>query len=124
MRAEVMAALPGTAKSIETSTGRGKTTVWRWLKDIHDAGECHIVKWSRCELGGPFVAHYVAGPGVDAVCRLRPFTEAQKSARYRRKARADGSWLDRLARVRSRYWANRPKRRDPMIEAFFGNKGA
>ncbi len=119
-RADVLAALPGTAPEICASTGLAKSVVWRWLGLLREDCECHVGGWVRVPGGGPFQARYVAGPGVDAICRLRPFTEAQKSARFRRKARSNGSWLDRLAQVRGRYWANRPKRRDPMIEALFG----
>jgi hypothetical protein len=64
---------------------------------------------------------YTAGAGVDAPCKLKPLSEAQKSRRYRKKARKDETWDLRNARIRARAWADRAlTHRDPMIEALFG----
>lgn len=105
-------------------TGLGRTTIWRHLKDLHEAGECHISGWQRVDNGGPPMPIYKAGPGKDKPCTLKPYTEAQKSRRYRRKARKNGSWEDRLSKQRARHHADKPARRDPIVEALFGPKRA
>lgn len=109
-------ALPGNPADIAASTKLARTTVWRWLKAMHQDGECHVAKWMRNPQGGPFLPVYAAGPGVDAVCALKPLTEKQKSRRYRAAARRDGRWEDRNARVRARWRADHADyQRDPLM---------
>lgn len=120
-RALILAALPGDLHDVGRTTGLAKTTVWRWLTDLHRKREIHIVKWHRADGGGPYVPTYSPGPGVDAKCNLTALSQAQKSRRHRAKAEKDGRWEDRKARARALYWADRAlKHRDPMIEALFG----
>ena len=119
-RAVVLAALPGNLNTITASTGLGRTTVWRWLKDIHQAGESHITSWSRTEGGGPFLPTYTAGPGADAKCKLKPLTQAQKTARHMAKAKRDGRWEFRAAAQRARWAADRANyKKDPLMAALF-----
>lgn len=125
-RAAVLAAMPGTRPEIEAKTGLGAATVWRWVKDLHgpDEGrgrECHIGRWRHCETGGRPMPVYVAGPGRDAPCRLTPATDAERASRYRERLRRSGEWEDKKARMRARYWAKRPPKRDPLTAALFGS---
>lgn len=116
-----MEALPGNCHEVRAKTGLAKTTVWRWLTELHADGACHITGWHRTENGGPYTATYSPGPGVDVKCKIKPYSDAVKSRRHMKKAKADGRWMDRQARERAMYWADRAlKVRDPMIEAFFG----
>jgi DNA invertase Pin-like site-specific DNA recombinase len=120
MRFMVEDALPGSHAEIIKQTGLGRTTVWRWLKQMHQERCIHIARWHRTPGGGPFIPTYAKGPGKDAPCRLKPLTEAQKSARFRAAARKDGRWDDRNARVRARAAADRADfRRDPLLSALF-----
>ena len=120
-RDKVKAALPGTPPEIMATTGLARTTVWRWLKDLLEAGECHITpEWQRTPGGGPFVPSYAAGPGVNAKCKLKPFTDSQIAKRYRAKARKDGRWEDRNAKVRARWAADHARfTKDPLLAALF-----
>jgi hypothetical protein len=120
----VKAALPGTPPEIMATTKLARTTVWRHLKDLLEAGECHIApEWKRTAGGGPFVPTYAAGEGVNAPCKLKPFTEAQKSRRYRSAARKDGRWQLRLAATRDRWAADhRTFAHDPLLAALFAAK--
>lgn len=112
----VVDALPGNLHTIMAATGLSRGAVWRWLKDIHQAGGVHVAKWSRTPGGGPFLAWYEAGPGVDAECKLKPLTTAQKSRRHRVKAKQDGRWDFRLAAQRAKWAADRANyQRDPLM---------
>lgn len=117
-RNRVLCALPATRPEIEAKTGVSKNSVWRWVQELHAAGECHIGAWRR-PARGKYMPVYVAGPGKDKPCPFKPLTEAQKSKRHRRKARADGRWDERLAKMRARYWADRAQP-DPLVAALFG----
>lgn len=118
---DVLVEQPGDFHYVMSKTGLGKTTVWRWLTDLHECGDIHITSWKRTDGGGPFVATYTAGAGADARCKIKPYSEKQKQRRHQLKAKADGRWEERAARERARYWADRAlTHRDPMIAAFFG----
>lgn len=111
---------PGNLPQLEARTKLGKTTVWRWVTDMHEAGEVHITLWTRTRDGGPFKATYSAGPGVDAPCNIKPYSEAQKSKRFYKKVKEK---RDELRHVRAAALANADrmsKTRDPIIEALFG----
>ena len=117
-RAVVLAAMPGTEAEIKEKTGLGRTTIWRWINDIRAAGECHITSWQRTD--GAIAARYTAGPGTDR-SPIKPLTLAEKSRRYRAKARKSGAWSHNLAQMRAVYWADRAKtQRDPLVAALFG----
>lgn len=117
-------ALPGTAVRIMKESGLGRTTVWRWVRQMMDADprEAHIGRWERTI--GASAPVYVKGPGKDAK-RPKPFTIAQLSARHRALARSDGRWDFRLALNRARWAANggRSKRpsftKDPLLALFY-----
>ena len=120
VRAE-LALEQGTVADLAKRTGLAYNTVWRHIKAMHEAGECHITPdWKRTPGGGAFVPTYAAGPGVDAPCRLKPYTTAQLSTRYRRKRRKDGSWQELLALNRARWAAKRASfKKDPLLAALF-----
>lgn len=126
-RGKVAAALalgPGTVADLAKLTGLAYNTVWRWVKEMHAQGECHITPaWKRTPGGGAFVPTYAAGPGVDAPCRLKPYTQAQLSTRYRKKKRKDGSWQELLALNRARWAAKRASyKKDPLLAALYKPK--
>lgn len=120
VRAE-LALGPGTVADLAKRTGLAYNTVWRHMQAMHAAGECHITpQWKRIPGGGAFVPTYAAGPGVDAPCRLKPFTNAQLSTRYRTRRRKDGSWQELLALNRARWAAKRASyKKDPLLAAMF-----
>lgn len=95
-------------------------TVHRWIKDLQASGQAHVGSWRRCAGGGPPIAVYHAGAGVDVACRIARYTEAEKARRFRRRARRDGDWEDKLRAMRARYWAGKVPKRDPMVAALFG----
>lgn len=116
----VIAALPGSRMQVMAKTGLSKGTVCRWIKDLHAGGLVHIVNWKR-PAKGPFMPIYAAGAGVDAVCKLKHFTTAEKATRYRGKARNNGTWAERTRQQRGRYWAGKAAERgDPLVNALFG----
>lgn len=122
-RQRVKDALPGTRRDIEVKTGLSKNCVWRWIEDLHAVGECHITRWERPEKG-PYMPRYAPGPGKDKLCDLVHMTVTEKAKRYRKRARADGSWQDRLAQQRSKYWADKAAERgDPLLNLFYGRAG-
>lgn len=125
-RAAVLAALPGDFRQIMTATGIGRTTVWRWLADLHSAGECHIVRWDRVDGGGPFRPSYAPGAGKDAPCKIKPYSQKEKSLRHRRRAKKSGEWEDRNKRQRARYWADRAIKQpqNPFSALFIGGRHA
>ncbi|MFZ3286573.1 MAG: hypothetical protein WA191_06955 [Telluria sp.] len=120
-RKAVLAALPGDFRRVMAETGIGRTTAWRWLNDLHQSGECHIQAWARVDSGGPFRPSYSPGPGEDAICMIKPYSQAQKSRRHMKRAKKSGEWEDRKARQRAIYWADRAlANRDPLVAALFG----
>ena len=100
----VIAALPGTTSSIMGKTGIKESSVRRWLNICQAEGALHIGEWLRS--GGNFQAQYVAGPGVNADCKLRTRTNAQHSKQFRKRARLDGRYQDILAQERGKWWAD------------------
>lgn len=111
---------PGNQGQVETRTKLAKTTVWRWVTELHAAGEIHIVGWRRTKGGGPFMTTYKAGAGKDKPCPIVPYTEAEKSKRYHDRKREERAELGQ-ARAQALAWADRALQvRDPMIEAMFG----
>lgn len=114
-RSAVFGTLPATPRDIREQTGLGVTTIWRWLKDLHQSGEIHIERWVRGDTPGPWLPVYAPGEGRDAR-KPTPKTDAQVSRAYRARARRSGEWEHRLARQRARYWAGRA-RPDPLLVA-------
>lgn len=116
----VLAALPGSRMELMAKTGLSKSTISRWVTDLHAAGLIHIIKWRRPEKG-PFMPIYADGAGKDAKCKLKYFTNAQKSTRYRTKAHITGEWAERARQQRARYWSGKAgKTADPLVNALFG----
>lgn len=124
-RAVMVAAItekPGNLPQLQKRTGLAKTTVWRWVKELHDNDEVHITGWTRVREGGPFKATYSIGKGDDLPCSILPYSEAQKSRRFQKKKREEKAEF-RAARDRAAKAADlAAQRRDPMIEALFGPK--
>lgn len=117
----VFDALPGSVVDVSIRTGISRSSVFRWLRDLHAAGEVHVGDWRRGVNGGVVARVYHAGPGTDVRCRIKRYTEAEKSKRYRKRALQTGVWARRLARQRAKYWAERALvRRDPLAAALFG----
>lgn len=103
----ILAAMPGTRRQIEKSTGLAKTTVFRRAAQLHAAGWCHIGGWRVGGHGGFYQPVYKAGAGKDRPCTLQPLPPAETQRRFREKARKSGAWADRAARIRARYYANK-----------------
>lgn len=120
----VLDAMPGTTAEIAAKSGLGVTTVRRWVSRLLKANEVHVYAEHRTiheHSGGPIVASYDRGPDPGKLRRLKPFTRAESSARYRKSARADGRWDLRLARYRARGAADRASfARDPLLAGLFG----
>lgn len=118
----VLAAMPGSRSEIAAATSMSRGSAGKWIDQLHDEGKCHIGAWKRPEKG-PRMPVYFAGEGKDKSCTLKVFTEAEKSKRFRKKARADGRWEERNAVLRARYAADAaPRRRDPIMDALFGRR--
>ena len=118
-RASVLAAMPGTQAEIRTRTGISQAAVSRWCNTLVDDGDAHIPKWLPPEHLGAWSPHYEPGPGVN-VERPGGKSARELSRISRRQRRKSGDWEDVKARERGRYWAKKPARRDPLVEALFG----
>lgn len=103
----LLAAMPGTRREIEKSTGLAKTTVFRRAAQLHTAGWCHISGWRGDGHGGRYQPVFKAGQGKDRVCTLQPLPPEVTQLRFREKARKSGAWADRAARIRARYYADK-----------------
>lgn len=118
----ILGALPGTRDDIERKLlakhKLGRATIYRWAARLHAGGEIHISGWRRSVKGSP-VPIYAAGAGDDARCRIKPFTEAQKSRRYRGRLKESGEWdaVCSLRRARARAASGV---RDPLLAGLFG----
>jgi hypothetical protein len=102
MRDSVLQALPATRMQVQANIGCARSTAQDWLKQLRDEGVIHIGKWLRPEVTGKFVAVYVAGPGKDAVCKLKPKCSADYAGRYREQSRERERIRYRLKRASSR----------------------
>jgi DNA-binding Lrp family transcriptional regulator len=116
----------GTQRELQERSGLSIGSVSRHLTALlaETPRRIRIVRWRRHPHGGPFEAVYALrrphGRCTDAPMPTR-LTEAEKSARYRERARRSGDWDDVMARRRADYWTRRRKpRRDAMITALFG----
>ena len=122
-RQEMLDALPAASPHIVQKTGAHRNVVSRWLARLHAEGAVHVVDWIRWK-GGP-LPMYAAGPGVDVPCTIEPLPPAENYNRFKRQARADGRWAEKLARDRERAARRRDAvrkgyMRDPLLGAFFG----
>ena len=106
-KSHVIAAMPGTVPEITARSGLTESTVKRWIFIMRAAGESHIGSWKRSEGPGGFQSIHVAGPGADAVCKLKRRTCAQYSKRSRKAAKADGRMEIAQARRSAKYYANK-----------------
>lgn len=91
----ILAAMPGTRREIEKSTGLAKTTVFRRAAQLHAAGWCHIGGWRVGGHGGFYQPVYKAGAGKDRPCTLQP-----PAAHGLQLAMAD---MQRMGRVAAKY---------------------
>lgn len=120
-RERVLAALPATQAQIRAKTGVSQAGISRWLAYLRACNDAHIGGWVRSEnAAGIIMAIYHPGPGLDAVCRLRRFTQQDRDRRSRAVRRKNGDWEDRKAAERARYWRDKPVKRDTMTAALFG----
>lgn len=113
-RLVVLKAMPATQAQIREKTGLGAGTICRWVKDIHETGECHIGGWVRT--AGKWAAIYHPGVGKDKPEPIAK-TRQQREAKYRRKAEAREVMREA---DRRRYWAKKGVTRDPLTAALFG----
>lgn len=127
-RKYVLEAMPGTPKELREKTGFASRTITYNVKRAMAAGECHISKWKRSDGKGGFQPVYASGPGENAVCKLKPWTDAEIGKRTWKKMKQDGRADIRLAHDSARYYAKKAERHgfiaDPLQAAFFGRKAA
>lgn len=115
-------AMPG---QIAKRAKLGRTTVFNWLAEMSGHAdpsqrEAHIIKWQFSKHGGNLMATYAIGPGEHAKCELVPFTEAEKSERFRKKRRKEQAWDEKKRAAALQLIDQTAQHRDPMIEALFG----
>jgi len=86
----LLRAMPGTIAEIAIRTNNPRGTVKNWLRKLRNAGWCYVIDWDTV---GPGKQRPVfrAGPGDDVPCPPTQ-TPAQISARFREKARAEGTY--------------------------------
>jgi len=85
MRGQVLAALPATRPQLQAVLNCSRSTAAEWLKKLREEEAIHIGRWQRSETVGMFVAVHVAGPGKDAVCRLKPIPSSAYAGKYRQQ---------------------------------------
>jgi hypothetical protein len=108
-RSLIARALPGTMNDLVRNSGCAESTIRRWLHRLRAEGECHIGGWRR-NAGGP-TPYYVAGPGKDARCNLKTFTNAECSRRSRARMKGTEHGDVMLAKNRARQVVERAKGR-------------
>jgi hypothetical protein len=121
---QVEQSLPGTFRDIESRCGLSKSTIKRWVKFLRAENRCYVGKWVRCVGSGGFMPYFEIGEGVDAVCKLRPYTPSQQGHRYRRKRSKDPELAiaDRN-KASAKYWPRKAAvNGDPVVNLFFGRK--
>lgn len=120
-RAAILAALPATRLDLPALAHTTTSTVQRWLKILHDAGEIHIGAWKRADGQGAMQPIWYSGAGKDARCTLKRLTVQQTSARYRRSIAGTEKGDLRAARRQASYYKTKAaKQGDPLINALFG----
>lgn len=102
--------LPGTSTGIARAMGVSRPAVSVALQKMKAKGGCHIGRWERSNRGA-ISPVYVSGPGEDAVCALKAFTQKQLAARSKRNRKADGRWDERKAKDRMRWWIKKAETR-------------
>lgn len=115
--------MPGTIPDIAISTQMPETSVRRMTLLLWREGKCHIGAWVRSTRGKP-VAIYHAGEGKDVPCKIKKLDKVTVQARYRKKlkrtADQDDAYDVRTAQQRTRYWVDKAKQGDPLVNALFG----
>lgn len=120
-RAAILAALPATRLDLPELAHTTVSTVQRWLKILHDAGEIHIGGWKRSVGRGAIQPIWYAGQGTDKRCTLKRLTDQQTSARYRRSIEGTEKGDIRKAKRQASYYrVKAAKMGDPMLNALFG----
>lgn len=120
-KAIIVAAMPGTVPEIVASSGMTESTVKRWIRILHAAGEIYISGWQPHPRAGAHMAVYSIGNLPDAKCKLKTLTKRQIRLRYEAKAKEDGRYDVLRAHWRSRYWERKAAAvGDPMVAALFG----
>ena len=72
-----------TCRDIADAIGIAENTAWRHLKDLVDAGVVKKYSFERTN-GKPAVVYGLAGRKTKQV-KFRPMSDAERSAKYRRK---------------------------------------
>jgi len=103
----LLRAMPGTRAHLRTTLHVSRSSVQRWLSQLHACGWCHIDMWIPSPDSGPFQPVYAAGQGVDADCTLTPQTASVSSKKSRSKAVRDGRRAFQLAKERAHKRASR-----------------
>lgn len=87
---EMLAALmeaPVSPQDIHRITGLGKTTIYRYIKTLHDRRIIYISTWETKVFGGYYFPKYMfnfSGNTPDAVCP-EPLSEKELARRVRKK---------------------------------------
>lgn len=84
LRAEVLAALPGTRAQIEKRAGVSSSTIGKWLAILRAENVVHVGSWMRAKKTGSKRPVFEAGPGPDAK-PPKTLTPEQSQARYKRR---------------------------------------
>lgn len=122
-RQHVLDAMPGTRSQIASKVSMAPRTLTGLLKSLRESGACHVSGWQRSDGSGNFQPLYVAGPGENVPCKLKPYTDAQVGHRYWKSIKKDERGERRKARDAARYYAKKAaKNGDVLVNALFGRK--
>lgn len=119
----VLSALPATQHEVAQRTGLAQSTVSRNMAVLVAREEAYLSSYTRPS--GPtynFTAIYSPGKAPRGFTAKVPdrMTQAERTAKYRKRARKDGTWEDVLAQQRSYHWRTRTPQRDALTTAFYG----
>lgn len=73
-----------TCHALMDATGLHVSVVYKYLRDMHDAGQIHVANWVRKTRCGKLVPAYVTGSGQDAP-KPAPMSNAEKERKYRKE---------------------------------------
>lgn len=120
----ILGAMPGTRTEIIARSGLSKDTIARVIPIVHDGEQSHIGEWLPHPVGGPSMAVFYTGPGVDAIDDLPRMTHKELSARYEKSIRGTEKHDRRNAKSRSRHWEKKAAAaRHTWASALFINAG-
>lgn len=121
-RLMILASMPATQTKIIEITGLSQNSVFRMVRDIHAAGNCHIRSWKKSRGNQRLIAVFAAGKGKDAPKPVvAPMTSAERSRAHVARLRKNGKIVDYLAREAERMRHRRIRRDgDPLMNALYG----